>query len=210
MLSFINSWAQGIILAVIISCIIEIILPEGNNKKYVKTVIGIYVLFVIVYPLVSAVSTKNVNINKIIDTTTSQMSEFESSNITIETNSYIEETYREKLKEEMTQKLKEKGYSIDSLNLYIETENEDIYGKINGIVMQVSKIEKTEEIENENIIKNEVSKVESVNIRILNNTAIDNENNTELGNITKEEIETIKDYLNTTYEIEKKKIYINE
>ena len=36
MVKFINSWAQGIILAVIIATIIEIILPEGNNKKYVK------------------------------------------------------------------------------------------------------------------------------------------------------------------------------
>ena len=34
MIKFINSWAQGIILAVIIATIIEIILPEGKNKKY--------------------------------------------------------------------------------------------------------------------------------------------------------------------------------
>ena len=52
MIKFINSWAQGIILAVIIATIIEIILPEGKNKKYVKTVIGVYILFTIIYPLI--------------------------------------------------------------------------------------------------------------------------------------------------------------
>ena len=67
MVSFINSWAQGIILAVIISCVIEIILPGGNIKKYVKTVIGIYVLFVIVHPLISAVLNKKLNVDSIID-----------------------------------------------------------------------------------------------------------------------------------------------
>ena len=38
MVSVINSWAQGIIPAEIIATIIEIILPEGNNKKYIKMI----------------------------------------------------------------------------------------------------------------------------------------------------------------------------
>ena len=70
MIKFINSWTQGIMLAVIIATIIEIILPEGNNKKYVKTVIGIYILFSIVYPLITKISNKNVDINSIINSTT--------------------------------------------------------------------------------------------------------------------------------------------
>ena len=38
MVNFINSWVQGIILSIIIATIIEIILPEGNNKKYVRLI----------------------------------------------------------------------------------------------------------------------------------------------------------------------------
>ena len=45
MVNIINSWAKGIILAVMVSTIIEIILPEGNSKKYVKTIIGIYICY---------------------------------------------------------------------------------------------------------------------------------------------------------------------
>lgn len=210
MVSFINSWAQGIILAVIISCVIEIILPGGNIKKYVKTVIGIYVLFVIVHPLISAVLNKKLNVDSIIDDTISQMSEYESTDITIETNNYIEKTYKQKLQEDMSQKLNEKGYDINSLNLYIETENENSYGQINGISMEISKIQKTEESNNKNITQNEVNKVESIDIKISDSIATNKTDNIEKETVTEQEIETIKDYLNLTYEIDKEKIYINE
>ena len=36
MIEFCRTWCEGIIVAVIISMIIETILPEGNHKKYVK------------------------------------------------------------------------------------------------------------------------------------------------------------------------------
>lgn len=34
-----SSWAQGIVVAVIIGTIIEMILPEGSSKKYIKVVV---------------------------------------------------------------------------------------------------------------------------------------------------------------------------
>lgn len=51
MITLMKSWCEGIIVAVIISIIIETILPEGNNKKYVKVVIGIYIIFTILNPI---------------------------------------------------------------------------------------------------------------------------------------------------------------
>ena len=44
-MNWISNWIQGIIIAVIIGTIIEMLLPEGNCKKYVKVVIGVYILF---------------------------------------------------------------------------------------------------------------------------------------------------------------------
>jgi len=35
-MEFITSWVQGIIIAVIIGTIIEMLLPNGNSKKYIK------------------------------------------------------------------------------------------------------------------------------------------------------------------------------
>ena len=47
----IKSWCEGIIVAIIISIIIEMLVPDGNNKKYVKVVIGIYIIFVTLNPI---------------------------------------------------------------------------------------------------------------------------------------------------------------
>ena len=51
MQQFINNWASGLIVAVIIATIIELILPENKNKKYVKMVSGIFILFTIISPI---------------------------------------------------------------------------------------------------------------------------------------------------------------
>ena len=202
MTKFINSWAQGIILAVIIATIIEIILPEGNNKKYVKTVIGIYILFTIIYPLITKISDKNINLNSLINSTTKEMSKYDNNNlITIETNSYIENAYKEKIEEDIKQKIEEKGYRILELNLYIEIENEESYGHINSIVLQLEKynIEET----------NTVNNVEEININVTNNKV--NQKDSQTNNvISEEEIKELKEFLNSTYSVEIEKIHINE
>ena len=58
MISKINVWTQGILIATIIAIIIQLILPENKNKKYIKVVIGIYILFCIIHPVVG----KSVNL----------------------------------------------------------------------------------------------------------------------------------------------------
>lgn len=205
MVSFINSWAQGIILAVIVATIIEIILPDGNNKKYVKTIIGIYILFVIVYPLISKIT--NIDIDSITAVAEQEISTYENNNIELETNAYIEDVYISNMKEDIKQKIKEKGYNIDSLSLYIETEDSTRYGEINSMVMQITKEENIKK-ENENTNQvNEINSVEEIEIQIGNNNANDEKI---ISKITNEEVEDLKDYLNTAYSLEKEKIHINE
>ena len=66
-MGFLNSWLQGIIVSVVISTIIEMILPNGNTKKYVKVVLGIYVMFNIIlytcflFTTFTSISTINAN-----------------------------------------------------------------------------------------------------------------------------------------------------
>lgn len=213
MVSFINSWAQGIILAIIIATIIEIILPEGNNKKYVKTIIGIYIMFVIINPLISKFSNKSINIEEIMDNTTSKMSKFETNNeIAIKTDSYIEKTYKQKLEEDINKKIDEKGYIIHSLTLSIKTEDNEEYGQIDNIVMQTSKKEKNQSNENtiDNKTNNTVNNIENIEIKISNSSNASEKNNIENENVTKEEVENLKEYLNSVYGVSKEKIYINE
>lgn len=206
MVKFINSWAQGIILAVILATIIEIILPEGNNKKYVKTIIGIYMLFVIIYPIISKISGNKLNVESIVNSASATMDEYQiNNNITLETDAYVEKIYQDKMEKDIKERLKEKGYNVNSLNLYLELENEDRYGEINSMVMKISKLENSN---NEtNTMENKVNTVQEININISKN---DNTTIEEEVVITEEEINSLKAYLNTIYSIEKEKIHINE
>ena len=52
MISFLSSWTEQIVLAVVIAIIIELILPNNKNKKYIQMVIGDYVLFNIISPII--------------------------------------------------------------------------------------------------------------------------------------------------------------
>lgn len=210
LIAFINSWVQGIILAVILATIIEIILPEGNNKKYVKTIIGIYIMFVIVEPLISKMLNKDVNIESIMQNTTSTMSKFETNhNITIETNAYIEKTYKQKLEEDIKDKSSEKGYNISFLNLAIETGDSEDYGQINNIAMKIDKIDKTIE-DKKGTTNNTIDNVKTVQISVSDNKIIDGNDDVKNTNISENEIETFKEYLVSVYGISKDKIQINE
>ena len=51
MVKIFRNWCEGLVVAVIISIIIEMLVPEGNNKKYIKVVIGLYIVFVIINPI---------------------------------------------------------------------------------------------------------------------------------------------------------------
>lgn len=200
MIKFINSWAQGIILAVIIATIIEIILPEGKNKKYVKTVIGIYILFTIIYPLINKLT--KTNINTLIENTTKQMSTYQENNsLKIDTDKYIESTYKKKIEEDIRKRANEKNLNITSLNVYIETEDENRYGMLNSLVMKVEKNETSKK-------NNDVNQIKEINIskNVQNNEIIENKDKT----VTEKEINEFKEYINTTYYLEKEKIHINE
>ena len=52
MIEFMSSWAEQIVLAVVVATIIELILPKNKNKKYIQMVLGIYVLFNIISPVI--------------------------------------------------------------------------------------------------------------------------------------------------------------
>lgn len=198
MVSIINSWAQGIILAIIIATIIEILLPECNNKKYVKTVIDIYIMFVMISPFISS---NKININTIIQDTSSEIEAYKTEDLTLETNKYIKETYVSKIEQDVKDKVKDMNYNVISLKLDIETTREENYGEIKSMNIKVSKIKDEEQ----NIENNTVQKIDNVEINISKENVVEEEN--ELAN---NEIEEFKEILSNEYGVQKDKIYINE
>lgn len=190
MVNWLNTWAQRIIIVVIICTIIEMILPEGKNKKYIKIVMGIYVVFTIISPIIAKINNKEkIDLEKYLDVNVSN--ETIETSATMDTNKYIEEVYKEKLKEDVKEKLLNINYETKNVNLEIETKNDNTYGSILSLEVTVSK-EKEEKSEN--------------TIRI--NKVTIGENNKDKADLTKEEIDKIKKCLVENYKIDEEKISV--
>ena len=164
MIKGISFWASQIIIAVMISVIFEMILPDSKNKKYVKTVIGLYILYTIVSPIISNSSIDLIPEIDIQNSVTIQSTQKKND---ISGNS-LKEAYILSLKQDIHEKLRNKGYVVSTIKVDADITEEN-YGKIKssqiGICKDVSKkkenSEKKVEIEKINIgnSKNDVSGV---------------------------------------------------
>lgn len=205
-MEFISSWVQGIIVAVVIATIIEMILPEGNSKKYIKIVIGVYVIFNIIAPIINKFTGNELDFTSIIDLNKyeEEMSAYEvdANDLDENNNSNIRQVYILNLKNDMKAKIQEKGYVVNGI--YIELEETQEF-EVKRLNLSVSK----KEIEvYEESRYNTINKVEEINIQVqINNNVQEKEH---LIDINNNEIEEIKYYINSTYEINKNIIHINE
>ncbi len=195
-MNWISGWIQGIIIAVIIGTIIEMLLPDGNCKKYVKVVIGVYILFSIVSPVITKFTGNEFRVSDIYDINTYIEVSAKSSQENIENSqqNQIKQVYITNLKNDMKQKIQEKGYSVKSLTL--EISNDEQY-TLKKIFAQVSK-RKNEE-------NNGVKGANEINITISNTT----ENIEEDISISTKEQNDLKAYLSGIYNLEEKNININ-
>lgn len=209
MIEFIKSWANQIIVAVIIATIFEMLLPNGNNKKYIKMIIGLYVLFTIIQPIITKVTRNNIDISDFNykkyfneDVLESSSQDFEDNN-----SKLIKQAYIDNIKSDIKTKLKQKGYEVISCNVnIINSGNEEEYGIIENISLKIKKVadeEKSTE-ETSNIIK-----VENVDINISNSSNNNTNNTEEKSNLSEKEKTEIIEYLANEYSINKKDIVIN-
>lgn len=195
MINAMSTWAKSIILAVIVSTIIQMILPEGNNKKYIKTVIGLYILFTIISPIISKISGGNstIDVSKYENYFNVESTTTASANV-IDKN--LDNTYTSSIKADIKNRMKQKGYKVNSLDANIELKNEESYGTINNLKIS---LEREESNNNSNI-----QAVNKIEIKISNNT-----NEVKQNNLTSMEKQEIKNYLSETYSIKKENIEVD-
>lgn len=221
MVEWISDWAESIIVAVIIATIIEMLLPEGNSKKYIKVVIGVYVLFTIITPIINKFTGEKVDISDILDLDTyiAEVNASVKMQNTIQDNnqSSIMGMYSSGIKDDIKAKIEAKGYIVNDVDIDIADDESYI---IERIVLDLEKEGKKEETDNNIDAKNsgneenkveEVEIVNKVEISLVSNAEedkVENENNkkNELSNSEKNEL---KEYLSGVYEVDEDKITIN-
>lgn len=182
MLNFFVSWAEQLIIALMIIVMIEMIIPNGSYRKYIKIVLGIFIMYVIFSPIIKQ-STSNFDIEKTISNQIKASNIPTSSKTTINYDKQIENAYKENFKQNLTTELNEKGYKIKNIEVDINYENENII--TNKLKLKISKQKKSENITIEKI-------------QILE----------EKEEISSKEIQELKEYISSTYNIETSKILI--
>ena len=205
MVEWLTSWAQGIIVAVIIATIIEMILPNGACKKYVKVVIGLYILFTIISPMITKFNGKDFNVNELFDTKSyeeqlAKSDEDISKKLEENNNRTIKDIYKSNLEADIKAKLQDKGYKVESS--YIQIQDDENY-TIEFISLNLDKEEKVEEDKKENNIeKIEIEEIEEINIQSGSNSA------EEKNLISEAEQKELAEYISSTYDISVENIEI--
>lgn len=110
-------WCEGLIIAILISVIIEIILPEENNKKYAKVIIGIYILYVIVSPVLELFDGK-------VDF--EFFSDYKTQETYTNVDNKIKDIYILGIEENIKNELLNMGLDVENIQVIVDSEYENI------------------------------------------------------------------------------------
>ena len=206
MIEFMSSWVKGLGLAIVIVSILEMLLPNNKTKKYVKMIMGLYVLFTMISPFVS--NAKSFNIEEF------DLEAYEtkatSSSVSVNQSSMderIEDLYQQELQKDMTKKLKEKGYLVTNCKVKAQISEKEEETKITKIKLKVQKIEEPEEKEEklENQMVTQIQKIKPIESSIKKEEKTKQENT----KINKTDIQNIKKFLIEEYGVSEKCLEIN-
>lgn len=202
MIAFLSSWVKNLALALIIVSIPEMILPNNKTKKYVKMIMGLYILFSIISPFIEN-STKlnfvNLDFNQYIEETQTKTNKVDEVNQTSMDNR-LNQLYNEELEKDIKQKIEEKGYEVEKCKVTAHISQDDsgiekIILKINGKINEKDEENTTDTVENK--IITEIQKIQKVDINVSKKD--ENEKKEETSDITKTDIKIIKNFLINEY-----------
>ena len=134
MIEFLSSWSEQIVLAVIIVTIIELILPNNKNRKYIQMVLGIYILFNIISPII-----KNKDVFA-IDEEYNMENNTVTSDYVIDQSSMderIEKIYLEELEKTVKDKFENNGYEVSKCKIDAELDSSKKNAGIHEIVVTI-------------------------------------------------------------------------
>lgn len=208
MIEILSSWAKDIILAVIVISILEMILPNNKTKKYVKMVMGIYLLFNIISPIIKNKEIFDINEFNISNYQNQYTSEVASSNLDqTSMDKRLKEIYIDELEKDIKTKLENKGYIVNSCKVDANLEEDEENSGIQKIVLDIEEtnVENTENVENTDTSNNqeENNKVQQNSKDSENSGTIEDKIVDEIQKIKKIEIREDKTNTNDETNIEK-------
>lgn len=192
MIEALKTWIITICTAVFFTTAVQMILPDNALKKYCNFVLGLIILVVMLNPIVQ-IFNPNVNINDLIETSSSYLS---SKKYESDIEEYRDANINNTL---ATFKVNLEKQCVKDL---VDTFGKDKYtAKVNAAYSKSDNIFVIESIE-VGINDSSIEKVKKVEIG-KESTPVDNSKIVE-----SEKAEEIKEYISSKYDISKNKIYI--
>jgi len=205
MIACFSEWAKNLTLAVVIVSLFEMLLPNNKTKKYIKVVMGLYILFNIISPFVK--KDFSFELENVIENSKSKTVSTEEVNQT-SMDTRLKQICKEKLEKDITKKVEEQGYVVENCNIDIKIEEETNIEKITLKVKKLNEEIKKEEKQKQNDIQQklvkEVQKIKKVQI---GESKQENKNVDE--NLSAQDISNIKNFLIKEYEVNEKCLKIN-
>lgn len=208
MIEFLSSWVKSLGVAIIIVSILEMLLPNNKTKKYIRMIMGIYILFNIIAPFIQ--NKDKINLNEIsiedfagkeIQTTTS--TEVNQTSM----NKRIEQLYTKEIKADIMKKIEEKGYVVNECKITANIKDEENETKITKLKLKISKSEKSkEEVKKQGTIENKIiTEIQKIKV---NPIEIEREKKEDTS-ISKIEIQNLKKFLIEEYGVSEECLEIN-
>ena len=209
MIEFLSSWAKSLGVTIVIVSILEMLLPNNKTKKYIRMVMGVYIVFNIISPFVKSKEIFNVNdidINAYKSTETSR--EVDQTSM----NDRIEKLYKQELEKDIKNKINEKGYEVDKCEVNVKIAENEEQTQITKIRLSIKKSEeantqnqKDKSIENK--VVTEIQKINPININSKNENS--KEKSKSKSTVSNSEIQNIKKFLIEEYGVNEKCLEIN-
>ena len=218
MIEFLNTWAKNLGLAIVVTSILEMLLPNNKIKKYIRMVMGIYILFCILSPWIGNQDMLKEDIEKLTNSISTQTANAQTTVEQTSMDERIQELYVEELEKDITKKLEEKGYELSKCKVDATISDKEEDTKITKIKIKVEKkieIEKnsesneqTEEIENK--IVTQIQKIKTIDTNIQKEEkSEETTQGDDSKKITKVDIQNIKKFLMEEYGVKEKCLEIS-
>ncbi len=232
MIEVISSWAKSLGVTIVLVSILEMILPNNKTKKYIRMVLGLFVIFNIIAPFIQNKGNLSIASINIEDYT-------QGNNTNIVTNTQsetlnqtsmdkrIKVLYQDELEKDVIKKIEELGYEVGSCKVEAEVPTEESSGnnetgitkielKINGKLNNEDNSsigdENQEEESLENKIVTGVQRIKEVDVsgdggkRQQESNTEDNQANEQ---VTRSDFQNIRKFLIEEYGVSEKCLEIN-
>lgn len=222
MVKFLSSWAKGLGLTIVIISILEMLLPNNKTKKYIRMVMGMYIIFTMISPVI-----ENKNLFDFNNINLEEYNTKEMSTVVVDQTSMdkrIEKVYAQELEKDIIKKIQQKGYKVLSCKVNTQISDSESETKINKIKLSIDKNDNQEDKENEenkskmenrniakendveNKIVTEIQKIKKIEISTKNNTKVEKKEKTK---IQDSDIQNIKKFLIEEYGVSEKCLEIS-